>query len=157
MFSCNFYNAFQGILKRHLRRTTSLFCVFFSNFGIKKLSALFSSISETVAANWVTKLFLRFHQSHHQSEAFGRILKDLFNKQPPTIFNIFKNIIWKESLYTDYLSSCDYGFTKDIIIFDFTNKLIKLLEKWSRKLNKQEYLKSTRWLMANKNGELTQS
>ena len=65
IFSCKFHKVFMGILQEHLRATASMFYIFFLNFGIKKLSKWFSSISETVAENSVFKsLGYRNHYQH---------------------------------------------------------------------------------------------
>ena len=57
MFSCELYKVFKTIyFTEYLHVTVSVF-VSFSEILIKRLSEWFSSISETVAANLVSKSF----------------------------------------------------------------------------------------------------
>ena len=57
MFSCESFKVFKNIyFTEHLRATASVLYLFLK-FWLKRPSEWFSSISETVAANLVSKLF----------------------------------------------------------------------------------------------------
>ena len=129
MLFCGSYKIFMNIyFTEHFRAAASIFCIFFLPFWLKKLSEWFSSISETVAVNSVSKSFgcrnryqytviwkcQNFLNTIASLKLFEDILKYLsLGKRPPCHCWHIPKSQWKRPVYPDYFFSCDYAYNNE--------------------------------------------
>ena len=146
MFSCEFYKIFKkNYLTKHILATVSVFCIFSANLvnpfvpntplgtnGLKKLFKWFFSISETAAADSISKSFgchncYQYFSSKNVKpspmpspawnsfKTFWKICPH--SKRPPRYFHHIRKIRWKRLVYPNYFFSCGCDLDNYIGIF----------------------------------------